>query len=67
MSTNTYEDELVAEIANLRALLRTKEAKLAELQREKQIVQEHGLYNDEICRYSRQLFLSQIGVQGISV
>lgn len=65
MSTNTYEDKLVAEITELRALLRMKEAKLADLRREKQIAQENGLYNDEISRYSRQIFLPEIGVQGI--
>ncbi|EZA60457.1 hypothetical protein DMN91_010697 [Ooceraea biroi] len=64
MSTNTPEDKLVAEITELRALLRAKEAKLAELRRERQVVQEYGLHNDEISRYSRQLFLPEIGVQG---
>lgn len=65
MSTDMSEDELVAEIAELRALLHAKEVKLARLRREKQITQEYGLNNDEICRYSRQLFLTEIGVQGI--
>lgn len=64
MSADINEDKLVAEIAELRALLRTKEAKLADLRREKQIAQEYGLNNDEICRYSRQLFLPEISVQG---
>ncbi|XP_050458228.1 adenylyltransferase and sulfurtransferase MOCS3 isoform X1 [Cataglyphis hispanica] len=64
MSTDISEDELVAEIAELRALLHAKEVKLARLRREKQITQEYGLNNDEICRYSRQLFLTEIGVQG---
>ncbi|EGI65132.1 PREDICTED: adenylyltransferase and sulfurtransferase MOCS3 [Acromyrmex echinatior] len=58
------EDELVAEITELRELLRTKEAKLTHLRREKQIAQEYGLNNDEICRYSRQLFLKEVGVKG---
>ncbi|CAL1674710.1 unnamed protein product [Lasius platythorax] len=64
MSTDTCEDELVAEIAELRALLHAKEIKLARLRRERQVTQEYGLNNDEICRYSRQLFLTEIGVQG---
>lgn len=64
MSTNTCEDELVAEIAELRALLHAKEVKLAHLRSERQVMQEYGLNNDEICRYSRQLFLTEIGVQG---
>lgn len=64
MSNDTCEDKLVAEIAELRALLHAKEVKLARLRREKQVVQEYGLSNDEICRYSRQLFLTEIGVHG---
>lgn len=64
MSTDTCEDELVAEIAELRALLHAKEVKLARLRREKQVMQEYGLNNDEIYRYSRQLFLTEVGVQG---
>jgi len=66
ISINISEDELVAEITELRELLRTKEAKLIHLRREKQIVQEYGLNNDEICRYSRQLFLKEVGVKGMS-
>ncbi|XP_071560552.1 adenylyltransferase and sulfurtransferase MOCS3 [Temnothorax nylanderi] len=62
--TDTREDELVAEITKLRELLHTKEAELACLRRKKQVVQEHGLSNDEICRYSRQLFLTEVGVKG---
>jgi len=65
MSNDTCEDKLVAEIAELRALLHAKEVKLARLRREKQVVQEYGLSNDEICRYSRQLFLTEIGVHGM--
>ncbi|XP_077267440.1 ubiquitin-like activating enzyme 4 [Temnothorax americanus] len=61
---DTREDELVAEITKLRELLHTKEAELACLRRKKQVVQEHGLNNDEICRYSRQLFLTEVGVKG---
>lgn len=64
MSTDTCEDELIAEITELRALLHAKEIKLARLRREKQVMQEYGLNNDEICRYSRQLFLTEVGVQG---
>ncbi|XP_024880813.1 adenylyltransferase and sulfurtransferase MOCS3 [Temnothorax curvispinosus] len=62
--TDTHEDELVAEITKLRELLHMKEAELACLRRKKQVVQEHGLSNDEICRYSRQLFLTEVGVKG---
>lgn len=65
MFTDTREDELIAEITKLRELLRTKEAELACLRQEKQVVQEHGLNNDEICRYSRQLFLTEVGVKGM--
>lgn len=65
MFTDTCEDELVTEITKLRELLRTKEAKLACLRQEKQVMQEHGLNNDEICRYSRQLFLTEVGVKGM--
>lgn len=54
----------MAEIAELRALLRAKEVNLARLRREKQVARECGLNNDEICRYSRQLFLTEIGVPG---
>lgn len=64
MSTDISENELIAEIAELRALLRTKEADLANLRRKKQITQEYGLNNNEIDRYSRQLFLPEVGVQG---
>jgi len=65
ISIDISEDELVAEITELRELLRTKEAKLTHLRRKKQIVQEYGLNNDEICRYSRQLFLKEVGVKGM--
>ncbi|KYN21255.1 PREDICTED: adenylyltransferase and sulfurtransferase MOCS3 [Trachymyrmex cornetzi] len=64
ISIDISEDELVAEITELRELLRTKEAKLTHLRHEKQIAQEYGLNNDEICRYSRQLFLKEVGVKG---
>lgn len=65
MSNDTCEDKLVAEIAELQALLHAKEVKLSRLRREKQVMQEYGLNNDEICRYSRQLLLTEIGVQGM--
>ncbi|XP_076633964.1 ubiquitin-like activating enzyme 4 isoform X2 [Colletes latitarsis] len=58
------EKELVVEITELHELLRAKEAQLAALRREKQIVQDCGLSNDEISRYSRQMFLSEVGVKG---
>lgn len=62
---DTRENKLVAEITKLRELLRTKEAELVCLRHEKQVAQEYGLNNDEICRYSRQLFLTEVGVKGI--
>lgn len=65
VSIDTHEDELVAEITKLRELLRTKEAELTCLRHKKQVTQEYGLNNDEIYRYSRQLFLTEIGVKGI--
>ncbi|XP_053988637.1 adenylyltransferase and sulfurtransferase MOCS3 [Hylaeus anthracinus] len=58
------EKELIDEITSLRELLRAKEAQLAILRREKQIVQDCGLSNNEISRYSRQIFLSEVGVKG---
>lgn len=65
MSKNKRESELLAEITELRALLHRKETELTHLRREKQITQEYGLNNDEINRYSRQLLLTEIGVQGM--
>lgn len=64
VSTDTREDELIAEIMKLRELLRMKETELACLRHKKQVTQEYGLNNDEICRYSRQLFLTEVGVKG---
>lgn len=58
------EQKLIDEIAELRELLRAKEAQLVALKREKQILQDYGLNNDEISRYSRQIFLPEIGVKG---
>ncbi|CAL7946144.1 unnamed protein product [Xylocopa violacea] len=58
------EKKLIDEIAELRELLRMKEAQLAALRREKQILQDYGLSNKEISRYSRQIFLPEIGVKG---
>ncbi|XP_076668559.1 ubiquitin-like activating enzyme 4 [Andrena cerasifolii] len=58
------EQKLIDEITELRELLRAKEAQLAAVRREKQILQDYGLSNDEISRYSRQIFLPEIGVKG---
>ncbi|XP_076245256.1 ubiquitin-like activating enzyme 4 [Calliopsis andreniformis] len=58
------EQQLIDEITELRELLRAKEAQLTELRREKQILQDYGLNNNEISRYSRQIFLPEIGIQG---
>ncbi|XP_076752127.1 ubiquitin-like activating enzyme 4 isoform X2 [Xylocopa sonorina] len=58
------EKKLIDEIAELRELLRMKEAQLAAQRREKQILQDYGLSNNEISRYSRQIFLPEIGVKG---
>ncbi|XP_032681865.1 adenylyltransferase and sulfurtransferase MOCS3 [Odontomachus brunneus] len=64
MSVEKNEDDLRTTIAELRAILSVKEAELAALQRKKQVVQKYGLNNNEILRYSRQLFLREINVQG---
>ncbi|KOC68384.1 Adenylyltransferase and sulfurtransferase MOCS3 [Habropoda laboriosa] len=58
------EKKLINEITELREVLRVKEAQLAALRREKQILQNYGLSNEEISRYSRQIFLPEIGVKG---
>lgn len=58
------EEELVHEIAALRIKLSEKESNLNKLRREKQIVQKHGLTNEEISRYSRQILLPEISVNG---
>ncbi|XP_071861797.1 ubiquitin-like activating enzyme 4 [Bombus fervidus] len=58
------EKKLVDEIIELRELLRTKEIQLAALRREKQILQDCGLNNEEILRYSRQIFLPEIAIKG---
>ncbi|XP_076279398.1 ubiquitin-like activating enzyme 4 [Lasioglossum baleicum] len=58
------EEELIDEIMELRKMLRAKEAQLTTLRREKQILQDYGLSNDEISRYSRQIFLTEIGIEG---
>lgn len=58
------EKKLIDEIIELRELLRTKEAQLAALRRERQILQDYGLNNEEILRYSRQIFLPEIGIKG---
>lgn len=59
------EESLLEEIASLREKLREKEANLAELRRERQILQANGLNNEEIARYSRQILLPDIGVKGM--
>lgn len=59
------EKKLIDEIIELRELLRTKEAQLAALRRERQILQDYGLNNEEILRYSRQIFLPEIGIKGV--
>ncbi|KAG7201651.1 hypothetical protein KM043_004381 [Ampulex compressa] len=61
---NMDERELIEEIAELRQLLRAKEARLAALRREREISQSYGLNNEEIMRYSRQIFLSEVGITG---
>lgn len=58
------EEELINEIVKLREILNEKESTLANIKRAKQISHEHGLNNDEINRYSRQIFLPEIGVTG---
>ncbi|XP_012240301.1 adenylyltransferase and sulfurtransferase MOCS3 [Bombus impatiens] len=58
------EKKLIDEIVELRELLRTKETQLAALRREKQILQDYGLNNEEILRYSRQIFLPEIAIKG---
>lgn len=60
------EEKLIDEISKLRELLRAKEDQLAALRREKQIIQDYGLSNNEISRYSRQIFLPEIGIKGVS-
>ncbi|KAL7295528.1 hypothetical protein TKK_0011172 [Trichogramma kaykai] len=55
---------LLAEIAELKKRLREKEAALIALRQETQILQENGLTNTEIARYSRQVILPSIGVTG---
>ncbi|XP_017875776.1 adenylyltransferase and sulfurtransferase MOCS3 [Ceratina calcarata] len=58
------EKKLIDEINELRDLLRMKEAQLAALKPEKQILQEYGLSNEEVSKYSRQIFLPEIGIKG---
>lgn len=61
------EEKLIDEINELRELLRVKESQLGALRREKQILQDYGLSNEEISRYSRQIFLPEIGVKGFTI
>ncbi|XP_012280699.1 adenylyltransferase and sulfurtransferase MOCS3 [Orussus abietinus] len=58
------EKQLEQEIAELRAVLKRKEADLANLREGNQILQQYGLNNEEIARYSRQILLPEIGVEG---
>lgn len=58
------EEELVEQIAELREQLRKKENALAALRNEKQVLQDYGLSNEEIPRYSRQIILSEFGING---
>ncbi|XP_012264209.2 adenylyltransferase and sulfurtransferase MOCS3 [Athalia rosae] len=58
------EEQLLREIDVLRKILREKELQLKELRSEKQIVQSCGLNNEEITRFSRQILIPQIGVEG---
>ncbi|KAI4503573.1 hypothetical protein M0802_000976 [Mischocyttarus mexicanus] len=53
------EEELINEIAKLRELLHEKESALAYIRRTKQIPRDYGLNNDEISRYSRQIFFAR--------
>lgn len=59
------EEELIREIAVLRKILREKEANLHAIRREKRAPQSHGLNNEEIARYSRQILLPEISVKGL--
>lgn len=58
------EEKLVNEINELRKLLKEKEDNLILLRKSKQILQKNGLNNDEIMRYSRQILVPEIGVEG---
>ncbi|KAH0540430.1 adenylyltransferase and sulfurtransferase MOCS3 [Cotesia glomerata] len=58
------EEELVREINNLKLLLKEKEDQLIKLRYEKEILQDNGLNNKEIMRYSRQILIPNIGVPG---
>ncbi|XP_015512629.1 adenylyltransferase and sulfurtransferase MOCS3 [Neodiprion lecontei] len=58
------EEELIREIVALRKTLREKKDTLRRLQRDKHVVQECGLTNEEIGRYSRQILVPEIGVKG---
>lgn len=58
------EEELVREINDLKFLLKEKEDQLIKLRCEKEILQDNGLNNKEIMRYSRQILIPSIGVPG---
>lgn len=59
------EENLLIEIKSLKTILKEKEIRLAEIRREKEILQNNGLNNEEIARYSRQILLPEIGVKGL--
>ncbi|XP_063991010.1 adenylyltransferase and sulfurtransferase MOCS3 [Diachasmimorpha longicaudata] len=58
------EEELIREITELKRLLREKEDALAELRLKKIIIPNNKLNNEEIGRYSRQMLIPEIGVEG---
>ncbi|XP_043477673.1 adenylyltransferase and sulfurtransferase MOCS3 [Leptopilina heterotoma] len=58
------EKNLLKEIKSLKNILREKETQLADIRRKKEILQNNGLNNEEISRYSRQILLPEIGVKG---
>ena len=58
------EETLLVEITLLKEKLREKETQLIDLRRKKQILQSNGLNNTEIARYSRQMILQYVKVEG---
>lgn len=63
MGSNEIQD-LENEIAQLNIIIEKKKLKLLELRSEKSPAHQEKLTNDEICRYSRQIILPEIGVKG---
>lgn len=59
------EEELKLEVERLRKALRASEEKLQQLQNEKQHLQNYGLNNNEVLRYSRQMIMPDISVDGM--